>query len=254
MSESLAIISQIVGWLYFLAWSISFYPQFFTNHKLGHIKGYSKEFGIMNVFGFLAYFLYCLWGYLEPSIIPGIVDIQDMAFSGHAFLCMVLLIIQCHFYEPDFFKTLKNWVKIYLAVVITISLIVCPLELAGKFPHAGKNFNGCLWLGDLKVMITLMKYFPQAIKNYLRKSTEGWSIINVLLDFTGGSLSILQIFIDGANTGNWNVFGEGGSFNVAKFCLGFTSMFFDVIFMVQHYVLYREKRGDDRNLELNLNV
>lgn len=254
MSQSLVILSQVIGWLYFLAWSVSFYPQFFTNRRVGNIKGYSKEFGVLNVFGFLAYFLYSLWGYLEPSIIPGIVDIQDIAFSAHAFLLMVLLIIQCCFYEHDFFIQLKNWTKIYLAVVVAISLIICPIELAGKFPHAGKNFNGCLWLGYLKVMITLMKYFPQAIKNFIRKSTEGWSIVNVLLDFTGGVLSILQIFIDGANSGDWNVFGQGGSFNVAKFCLGFTSMVFDVIFMFQHYVLYKEKPRDSKNLELNLNV
>ena len=31
--------------------------------------------------------------------------------------------------------------------------------------------------------------------NYRRKSTVGWSIGNVLLDFTGGSLSILQMFL-----------------------------------------------------------
>jgi cystinosin len=28
--------------------------------------------------------------------------------------------------------------------------------------------------------------------------------------------------------------------NPAKFFLGFTSMVFDIVFMVQHYVLYRE--------------
>lgn len=76
----------------------------------------------------------------------------------------------------------------------------------------------------------------------MRKSTVGWSIINVLLDFTGGFLSIFQIFIDGANTGDWNVFGGGGAFNVAKFCLGITSIVFDIVFMIQHYGLYNPKK------------
>ena len=31
--------------------------------------------------------------------------------------------------------------------------------------------------------------------NFRRKSTDGWSIGNVLLDFTGGALSILQMFM-----------------------------------------------------------
>ena len=37
--------------------------------------------------------------------------------------------------------------------------------------------------------------------NYRRKSTDGWSIGNVLLDFTGGSLSMLQLFLLAYNNG-----------------------------------------------------
>lgn len=37
--------------------------------------------------------------------------------------------------------------------------------------------------------------------NYRRKSTEGWSIGNVLLDFTGGVLSILQMIVQSYNNG-----------------------------------------------------
>jgi hypothetical protein len=37
---------------------------------------------------------------------------------------------------------------------------------------------------------------PQAYINYQRKSTEGWSIENILLDLTGGVLSLyVPIFI-----------------------------------------------------------
>ncbi len=41
----------------------------------------------------------------------------------------------------------------------------------------------------------------QALMNYRRKSTEGWSIGNVLLDFTGGSFSLLQMFLISYNNG-----------------------------------------------------
>ena len=39
--------------------------------------------------------------------------------------------------------------------------------------------------------------------NFRRKSTVGWSIGNVLLDFTGGTLSILQMFLISYNYGNY---------------------------------------------------
>lgn len=42
---------------------------------------------------------------------------------------------------------------------------------------------------------------PQVYMNYQRQSTEGWSIGNVLLDFTGGSFSLVQMFLQSYNNG-----------------------------------------------------
>ena len=39
--------------------------------------------------------------------------------------------------------------------------------------------------------------------NFRRKSTEGWSIGNVLLDFTGGLLSLVQMFLISYNNGEF---------------------------------------------------
>ena len=41
--------------------------------------------------------------------------------------------------------------------------------------------------------------------NYKHQSTYGWSIGNILLDFTGGSLSILQMFLLAYNNGEWSI-------------------------------------------------
>lgn len=53
--------------------------------------------------------------------------------------------------------------------------------------------------GYVKLAITLIKYVPQAVMNYRRKSTVGWSIGNILLDFTGGILSMLQMILNSYN-------------------------------------------------------
>lgn len=98
--------------------------------------------------------------------------------------------------------------------------------------------------GYNKAVITFFKYIPQVYLNFKRKSTVGWSILNITLDFTGGVFSIAQQAIDmtynGVNGKGWNFFGNDDGFNIVKFCLGVFSIFFDVIFMVQHYILYRE--------------
>lgn len=55
--------------------------------------------------------------------------------------------------------------------------------------------------------------------NYKRKSTVGWSIGNIFLDFIGGSLSMMQMIINSINYNDWeSIFGD-----VTKFGLGLFS-------------------------------
>lgn len=64
------------------------------------------------------------------------------------------------------------------------------LELMTLFPE------------PVKSLITVIY---QALMNYRRRSTEGWSIGNVLLDFTGGALSILQMILQSYNNGKYYI-------------------------------------------------
>lgn len=93
----------------------------------------------------------------------------------------------------------------------------------------------------VKLLVTVVKYIPQVWVNYKRKSTVGWSIQQILFDFSGGVFSLVQLVIDSALEDDWG----GITGNPVKFGLGNVSIFFDVIFMVQHYVLYRERGGDE---------
>lgn len=52
-----------------------------------------------------------------------------------------------------------------------------------------------LYLSYVKLAVTVIKYTPQAYMNYQRKATTGWSIHNILLDFTGGILSLTQMIL-----------------------------------------------------------
>lgn len=78
---------------------------------------------------------------------------------------------------------------------------------------------------------------PQVLTNYRNRSTNGWSIWQILLDFAGGILSIAQLGVDSYLQGDWS----GITGNPVKLALGNISIFFDVIFIVQHYILYRGK-------------
>ena len=63
------------------------------------------------------------------------------------------------------------------------------------------------------------------------------------MDFVGGVLSIAQLVIDSSLQSDWS----GLIGNPVKFGLGQISICFDVIFMVQHYVLYRAARKVNRD-------
>jgi cystinosin len=66
-------------------------------------------------------------------------------------------------------------------------------------------------------------------------------IWQILLDFSGGLLSDLQLVGDCWSLGDWS----GISGNFAKLLLGFVSIAFDTIFMLQHYVWYTNEADDD---------
>ncbi len=86
----------------------------------------------------------------------------------------------------------------------------------------------------VKLLLTIFKYIPQVTANYRRKSTVGWSINQVLLDFIGGIFSLLQLVIDSSLQADWS----GLTGNPVKLGLANISLLFDLIFMTQHYVLY----------------
>lgn len=87
------------------------------------------------------------------------------------------------------------------AVFIALSLAYG--TACGVADHASGFFS---WLSFLyffsysKLAVSLIKYIPQAYLNFTRKSTVGWNIWNVLLDFSGGVLSLVQLFLDCVST------------------------------------------------------
>ncbi|KAJ2200150.1 hypothetical protein GGH18_000006 [Coemansia sp. RSA 530] len=105
-------------------------------------------------------------------------------------------------------------------------------------------YNTVYLLSFIKLGCSMIKYIPQAWLNYQRKSTTGWSIHNIMLDFTGGTLSFAQLILDAIRSGN--VTEALG--NPVKFGMGLASIGFDLVFLTQHFVLYTD-RYDPQDIE-----
>jgi cystinosin len=54
-SEALDVVIEVVGWIYFIAWSISFYPQIVYNFQRKSVVGLNFDFLTYNLTGFLLY-------------------------------------------------------------------------------------------------------------------------------------------------------------------------------------------------------
>lgn len=239
-SKAIDTFSTVVGWVYFVAWSISFYPQIIENFRRKSVIGLNFDFLALNVVGFSLYGCFNIGLFWIPSIQDeyfenhpqGVNPVQanDVFFAIHAVFACIITIIQCKLYQ----KGSQRVSRICLGILggIFIFLVISLICSAA---------NALTWLDFLyfcsyvKLGITLIKYMPQAFMNYRRKSTVGWSIGNILLDFTGGALSILQMLLISYNNDDWaSIFGDP-----TKFGLGFFSILFDILFIVQHYCLYR---------------
>ncbi|KAJ1521912.1 hypothetical protein ONE63_002248 [Megalurothrips usitatus] len=239
-SSDIAILSTTVGWIYFVVWSVSFYPQMYENWKRKSVVGLNFDFLLLNLTGFSLYALFNCGLYWIPSIkdqyferhphsaIPVLPN--DIFFAVHAVVVTLITIVQCFIYERggQSVSITARCIQVIFFIFLIIVLLTCV-------------FGVLLWLDFLyccsyvKLAITLIKYVPQAFMNYRRKSTTGWSIGNILCDFTGGVLSVLQMVLDAYNYDDWtSIFGSP-----TKFGLGFFSILFDIFFMVQHWILYR---------------
>ncbi|XP_061499279.1 cystinosin homolog isoform X1 [Anopheles gambiae] len=239
-SQPIILISSVIGWIYFAAWTVSFWPQMIVNYRRQSVVGLSFDFLTLNLVGHSVYAAFncaLFWsGFIEQEYLDrnprGLNPVlaNDVAFSIHATIATLLTVTQCFIYERGEQKVSRiAWgiITVFIVVIIVAGVLV------GTATFHWLDF--LYVLSYIKLSVTLIKYVPQAVLNFRRKSTVGWSIENVLLDFTGGMLSMLQMLLNGYNYDDWaSIFGDP-----TKFGLGLFSVMFDILFMVQHYVLYR---------------
>lgn len=240
-SNWLKDFGMVVGWIYFIAWSISFYPQCWINFKRKSVIGLNFDFVALNLTGFTCYAIYTLSLFYNHEVRHyyfkahplGVIQVEwnDIFFVIHAIFLTLITIVQCFLYERGE-QSISKFCRMLLFLMFLFALVSLIVAGAGVINW----LTYVEYLSYVKLFITVIKYMPQAYMNYKRKSTDGWSIGNILLDFTGGSLSIMQMFLKAYNYDDWkSIFG-----NVTKFGLGFFSVLFDILFILQHYVFYRQ--------------
>jgi len=242
-SFPLEVLSNVFGWTAFCAWSISFYPQVILNFRRKSVVGLNFDFVLLNLTKHSSYLVYNATlffssvvqqqyreKYGSDQLIP--VAANDVAFSTHAVLLTAFTLFQIAIYDRGNQKVSKTCIAI--VSVAWLSAAVCVFIALPS--------HSWLWLvscfNALQVVMTTIKYIPQAVMNFRRKSTIGFSIGNILLDLLGGVASYGQMAVQSIDQNSWvNFYG-----NIGKTLLSLVSIFFDLLFILQHYVLYPAKK------------
>jgi len=202
-------------------------------------SGFSINYIMMNFLGYLFYSIYNLYGYYAESFIAkSQIHTSDVLFAVHGFVLVCLHYALVMYYPRKDNRVQGLWLAICLAILITVGVYYL---VTAKLPET------ILLMGLMKVVISFIKYVPQVYLNWKRKSTKGWSLENVILDLTGGVLSFIQIIIDYLDSGKLDNF--SGNLNIAKFLLGIVTIVFDIIFLLQHYIVYPQKKGEEANYD-----
>ncbi|KAL4916965.1 PQ loop repeat-domain-containing protein [Aspergillus aurantiobrunneus] len=256
-------LSRLFGWIYTFCWSASFYPQPIANYRRKSTTGLAIDFPTVNVLGFVCYTIYTgtflyspvirhQYAVRHPLSQEPTVRFNDFAFALHAIILSGLVYSQFWpsiwgFKVSRFQVVSKPIAGLFWGSFVAVAVVTC-IVLA-KSPDDGYEPLTWAWidvvytLSYIKLAITVVKYVPQAWVNYKRKSTRGWSIAPVLLDFTGGVLSLAQLVLDSAFQNDWS----GITGNSIKLLLSNVSIFFDLLFMFQHYILYRGAEDKDKS-------
>ncbi len=157
--------------------------------------------------GFFCYSVFTVSFYFIPAIQEeyrrthdgqdNLIKANDVFFSVHALLLGTIYLIQVLMYRKKEEKLSIGAAVCFSGTCIAI-LVLTTLCMFNIFSW----LNLMYVLSYIKLVLTVIKCMPQVYMNYLLKSTIGWHIQNVILDFVGGILSITQLFLDAIFSGD----------------------------------------------------
>merc|ERR1712004_25594 len=136
-SETIELVSTIIGWIYFVAWSVSFWPQIVENFRRKSVIGLNFDFLSLNLVGFTLYGCFNVFLFWVGSIQSFIFERGNQSVSKG---CLAIL----------------GGIAVFIAVtfVLAIVSVISWLDMLYYFSY-------------VKLGITIIK-FPQAYMNFRR--------------------------------------------------------------------------------------
>ncbi|WZZ31137.1 hypothetical protein YC2023_014538 [Brassica napus] len=160
-SIPLEISYEVVGWIAFTSWSISFYPQLILNFRRKSVVGLNFDFVLLNLTKHSSYMIYNVCLYFSPIIQNTMIPVaaNDVAFSIHAVVLTALTLFQIFIYERGPQKVSR----------FATGLVVLVWGFAAICFFIALPSHSWLWLitifNSIQVAMTCVKYIPQVRNN-----------------------------------------------------------------------------------------
>ena len=91
-SEFVTYLSEVIGVIYTIAWSISFWAQSYGIWKVKSARGLSINFLYLNFIGFSFYTIYNIYGkFDENSSFHNQTHLEDVIFAIHALTFVITI-------------------------------------------------------------------------------------------------------------------------------------------------------------------
>ena len=136
--------AQIVGWIYFVCWTVGYYPQIYLNFRRKSVVGLSFDMTCMNFLGCLAYFLYTIMLYCDAALQKyfhsfehqhlkdqdNTVKLTDVVFASHGLVMASITVLQIIFYDKGTQRLSKITVGLctLTSLVFVVLIIVAVTE------------------------------------------------------------------------------------------------------------------------------
>ena len=249
MSVSLHLLSVTLGWAYVVCWGISLYPPVFLHRKLRSVEGMSIDFAVINFVGCLAYFVSVFMLYYSMTVrleyqlrhkkIP-LVRFNDVVYGAHSLVLVCIVMWQFYLsgYKRGTSQKISRWVKLMAGLIFlgAVGLLLHAWEISTTRRHY-ELVDVANIFGTAKIVMSSIKYFPQAYFNYSRKSTRGFSITGPWLDILGSVCSVSQLVLDAYLTGDVSDIYK----HPVKLLLSLVTFVCSLIFVIQHHI-YTERK------------
>jgi len=124
----LVILADVVGWGYFLAWTVSFLPQIYENWRRKSVVGFSFDMWAYFLLSYITYTIYNVTVYFKPNVLGDLtednpVKLTDVVFSLVAFICTAFQGIQCLMYDRGSQEIHRSTVVLCVGCLLALAIL-----------------------------------------------------------------------------------------------------------------------------------